>query len=287
MVLPMYISYAAMDGKVSEIADWIERPGVTRDLNDPDEDGWTALSRATRRNQCAVIELLLSRGADVRVGEAHGWTPLHHAALKGHAAAAALLLEAGAVVDAKFGHPATSPLTSLLYAAANGHRAVVTLLLKHGAALPGADVLERARATEEDHRGARVATAVAAARAASDDAEAERLEAEEAAVAERRRADYPGTDALVAAVRAGGGTWGGYLRFPRQRLLSLHVLCARGRAWTDDALLRRLFPWRPAAAQPRRSRARARAPGRELPKEVLWLVLTYWCSSRDLESYII
>ena len=85
MVLPMYISYAAMDGKVSEIADWIERPGVTRDLNDPDEDGWTALSRATRRNQCAVIELLLSRGADVRVGEAHGWTPLHHAALKGRA----------------------------------------------------------------------------------------------------------------------------------------------------------------------------------------------------------
>ena len=134
---------------------------------------------------------------------------------------------------------------------------------------------------------------------ADDFTEAARLEREDAAIATRRRADYPATDALVAAVRVAGGTWKHYLRYPRVRLLALRALCSRGRARpkSGDPILARLFPWRAPLpegaavddATPPRRRARPRRAaaggprGQDLPKEVAWLVLSYWRSSRDAE----
>jgi len=91
--------------------------------------------------------------------------------------------------------------------------------------------------------------------------------------------------ALLAEIRLAGG-WHSYLRVPRKRLLALRVLCERGRASTDDALLRRLFP-RPApaaaddAGEEPSLLASATQGARELPKEVFWLVFKFWQSDRD------
>ena len=97
--------------------------------------------------------------------------------------------------------------------------------------------------------------------------------------------------ALLADVRLAGGTWDAYLRDPRKRLLALRVLCERGRASTDDALLRRLFPAAPATAaeggkRAKRGLQRTReeyraAKGGRLPRGIFWHILEYWRCDRD------
>ena len=90
--------------------------------------------------------------------------------------------------------------------------------------------------------------------------------------------------ALLAEIRLAGG-WHSYLRVPRKRLLALRVLCERGRASTDDALLRRLFPWQPPVQEKQGPTTRAaRAQAGQLPKEVFWLILKFWRSDRDSRS---
>ena len=90
---------------------------------------------------------------------------------------------------------------------------------------------------------------------------------------------------LLSGVRLAGG-WKKWVSIPRKQLVVLRVLCERGRASTEDALLARLFPSNSPAEEAEEddneaaSRARV-APRGEVPKEVFWHVLEYWQSSRD------
>ena len=99
-------------------------------------------------------------------------------------------------------------------------------------------------------------------------------------------ARYRGRDeaaALLADVRLAGG-WDAYVRYPRFKVLALRILCERGRAETDDPLLRRLFPSHaPVEPDGERPPLRARAAS-GLPKEVFWLVVEFWRSSRDVDA---
>ena len=60
---------------------------------------------------------------------------------------------------------------------------------------------------------------------------------------------------LVEGVRAAGGTWAAYARFPRRRVLRLRSLVARGRARTADPIIGPVF---------------------RLPNEMCWHVLKFW-----------
>ena len=64
-----------------------------------DEDGWTALHRATMFNQIDVVELLLHKGADVNKQNYHEATPLYWAARLNHTEVAQLLIQKGADVN--------------------------------------------------------------------------------------------------------------------------------------------------------------------------------------------
>jgi len=197
------------------------------------------------------MRVLLENGANVNVLLENGDTPLNGAVYTGRARKlAVLLLDRGAEIDL----PDNKGRTPLYWAGVRGDCDMIRFLLSRGADLDARD---------------------------NDGRNAENF---------ARSNDYPEAAVLLADVRLAGG-WDAYLRYPRFKLLALRVLCARGRASTDDALLRRLFPWHASAADDdadadaERPSLVARAPhASQLPKEVFWLVLKFWRSSRDFHE---
>ena len=68
---------AAHSDDLTEVVDML-RGGIP--IDSTDENGYTALYRATNRNHTDIVTELLKNGADVNVQNGHGWTPLHTAA---------------------------------------------------------------------------------------------------------------------------------------------------------------------------------------------------------------
>jgi len=64
------------------------------------QNGRTALNYAAEKNQAAMIQWLIDRGAEVNRANNTGFTPLHHAAESGSPAAAEMLLKLGAALKA-------------------------------------------------------------------------------------------------------------------------------------------------------------------------------------------
>ncbi len=100
-------------------------------INGRSPDGWTPLHLAAFFGHRKIVELLLSRGADVsaRSQNAHGNTPLHAALAGNHSFVAGLLLGAGAdvnAVDANGWQP-------LHIAAGNNNLDAIRALLAQGA----------------------------------------------------------------------------------------------------------------------------------------------------------
>lgn len=88
-----------------------------------------ALIKAAREDQIAIVQGLLSNGADVNVKDEDGNTALIIAAIFGHNTIAQILLANGADVNAKD----NDGKTALMWAAFNGQTAIVRLLLSTGA----------------------------------------------------------------------------------------------------------------------------------------------------------
>ena len=93
----------------------------------------TALHLAAARNNAAMVALLLTNHADVKVRNIADWTPLDVAASVGATEVAAQLIAAGAEVNAAGPVNSTGGATPLLRAAGNEHSETVKLLLEHGA----------------------------------------------------------------------------------------------------------------------------------------------------------
>jgi ankyrin repeat protein len=116
----------ALDGSMGMARRLIEA-GADIHVEDP-VTGHTVLHYAARAGAMDVIEMLLSRDADVNARSHTGTTPLQLAAGGGHNQAARLLLRAGA----KWHEADEDGHVPLHAAAASGHEATVHLLLEGG-----------------------------------------------------------------------------------------------------------------------------------------------------------
>jgi uncharacterized protein len=96
------------------------------DVNYLNAQGESPLMMAALRGQDALVERLISRGADVNKT---GWTPLHYAATHGHLKIIGLLLENHAFIDPE----SPNGTTPLMMAAQYGTIEAVKLLLEEGA----------------------------------------------------------------------------------------------------------------------------------------------------------
>lgn len=125
------IHVAAAAGDLNAVQSELQR--VPADL--PDVDGASALHRAVRANQSAVVELLLRSEASAVATDRYGVTPLQLALINGSEAVTRQLLDAGADAAAI----APSGETMLMVAANTGLPAVIDLLLSRGADINATD----------------------------------------------------------------------------------------------------------------------------------------------------
>jgi ankyrin repeat protein len=90
--------------------------------------GTPPLQRAVDCGFRDIVDLLITKGADVNAKDNGDWTPLH-SAVYGHKDIVELLISKGANVNAKDGNRRTP----LYYAKEQRHTEIVELLKKHGA----------------------------------------------------------------------------------------------------------------------------------------------------------
>ncbi|KAM5249814.1 kinase D-interacting substrate of 220 kDa isoform 19-T19 [Hipposideros larvatus] len=100
-----------------------------KDVDERNEDNWTALISASKEGHVLVVEELLKCGADLEHRDMGGWTALMWACYKGRTEVVELLLSHGA-------NPSVTGLYSvypIIWAAGRGHADIVHLLLQNGA----------------------------------------------------------------------------------------------------------------------------------------------------------
>jgi hypothetical protein len=260
MVIPCSVRAAAQRGDVRAVAEWLDTG--SRDLNEQD-GGWTLLCDAADHGACGVMGLLLARGAHTGPGDRYDATALHHAARYGQCAAARLLLDGwGADVNARTTYQATPLAWAVAARACEGRGeemvAMMRLLYSRGAT---------SAVMSHVARGVPILAAT-----------------DVAAIARRfHAADSPAV-CLLAGVRA-AGSWRGFVLEPRRRLLSLKILCERGRAVAFGSHMVRYSPWQRAELRrlglPARAPLRARLFSEAFPTELFWLVLVFWRADRD------
>ena len=102
-------------------------------------DGHTPLQKAVMANQAHIVTLLLDQGADVDMLSAARLTALHLSAMGGTCEVTALLLHHHAQINA-LDHGKRTPLH---WAALRGQRHIVSFLLQHGADRTMRDELQR------------------------------------------------------------------------------------------------------------------------------------------------
>jgi hypothetical protein len=101
MHTPEDVREATIAGELEKVASHLDRcPGL---VHSKDDDGHkrALIHWAAANGRCAIIELLLAKGADIQVADSIGSTPLHIAASCGEAKAVELLLQNGADANAR------------------------------------------------------------------------------------------------------------------------------------------------------------------------------------------
>jgi len=76
-------------------------PDYQKELNQQDDEGFTALHTAARSGYLDIVKTLVTAGVDVNICENYGFLPLHEAIICGHYEIAKYLLEAGSDIDHK------------------------------------------------------------------------------------------------------------------------------------------------------------------------------------------
>lgn len=100
--------------------------GMSADLKDSPQQGWTPLHYAAFKGHAAAIDALLVGGANPNSPDRRQWAPAHIAAQEGQTAALLALLRGGASSDSRTGNGNTP----LHVAAQEGHAQVVGVLLR-------------------------------------------------------------------------------------------------------------------------------------------------------------
>uniref|UniRef100_A0A0N4ZQ68 ANK_REP_REGION domain-containing protein n=1 Tax=Parastrongyloides trichosuri TaxID=131310 RepID=A0A0N4ZQ68_PARTI len=99
------------------------------DIDETDNEGWSALLNASQNGYTEICDILLQNGGSIELSDLMGWTPLMWAVYNNHIDTVKLLLENKAhpnVVDEEDG------LTPLILASGRGYEEIVTYLLKYG-----------------------------------------------------------------------------------------------------------------------------------------------------------
>jgi ankyrin repeat protein len=96
-------------------------------LNQPGENGDTALMKATRKGEFAIVKELIAAGADINARNKDGNNALWFACFGNHYDLINLLIAAKVNIDNQNDNGATA----LMYAASSGKAEVVNLLLPH------------------------------------------------------------------------------------------------------------------------------------------------------------
>ena len=189
-----------------------------------EDDLEQALSTAVEKDRCDMLPLLLDHGVAADARRVSYYRTALFAAADGYGFegqycrmdAAIMLLDAGADVN----HSDLDGYTPLIEAAHGGHLEMLRLLLRRGAKHDASFYVE--------------ADGMSIGGTAEDMAKAQ---------------GHDECVALLSGVRLAGG-WKKWVSIPRKQLVVLRVLCERGRASTEDALLARLFPSNAPEAMP-------------------------------------
>ncbi len=99
-------------------------------INQADSNGNTAIFWACRESKADILQLLLSAGADVNIGNKSGDLPLTISAGEGDSLIVNLLLQSASILINK---PDKKGWTALICASYHGHVDVAQLLLNAGA----------------------------------------------------------------------------------------------------------------------------------------------------------
>jgi ankyrin repeat protein len=102
------------------------------DINEKADDGTTALHQAVSRWHQNVAEVLLNRGADINIKNTQGRTALHNAAKAGNKDMVELLIIKGADLNIIDDHGSNPAQLAIL----NNHKGTVKLLVSKGADIP-------------------------------------------------------------------------------------------------------------------------------------------------------
>ncbi len=108
----------------TEIAAWLVDHGANIDLAATNQMKVAPIHAAVAARQFAIVEMLVSSGANVNARQQHGYTPLHAAAQNGDIQTVRLLIGKGADVGAR----SENGQTALDMAMQQGHGAVAELL---------------------------------------------------------------------------------------------------------------------------------------------------------------
>ena len=120
--------WAALYGDLEEVKSLCSDPAVN--VNWQDEDGLTALYRASQNGHSLIVEHLLAQPKiDPNFGSNEGIAPFNAACRNGHKEAVSVMLADPRVDPNK---PRDDHITPLWYACQNGHLAVVQLLPASG-----------------------------------------------------------------------------------------------------------------------------------------------------------
>ncbi|XWS57885.1 hypothetical protein CRYUN_Cryun09bG0211700 [Craigia yunnanensis] len=117
---------AARKGEVRTVQKLIENGAV---INGRDQNGWTALHRASFKGRIDAVRLLVDKGIDVDSTDEDGYTALHCAVESGHTEVVELLVKKGADVEAR-----TNKGVTALQIADSLHCAGISWILIHGGA---------------------------------------------------------------------------------------------------------------------------------------------------------
>lgn len=98
-------------------------------LNTKNTDGLTPLNQASYKGKIEIVQYLLSRGADLTIGDNENSRPIHNAAVSGHIDVVMLLLANGADINVQD----DNGYTPIMWAVLRGHPELVDSLLSKSA----------------------------------------------------------------------------------------------------------------------------------------------------------